>query len=109
LLDIGKWKYLAQGFLKYASIPPGVLRLDPGRIQHCINTQSLHSFLQSGNTVPTWSRKLVLMNVMQPLHWPFSSLLQWQNISLPVLFRFLHFFVIKLLKTGIQIDANLPC
>ena len=29
------------------------------------------------------------------------------NIYLPVLFYFLHFFVIKLLKKGIQIDENL--
>jgi len=28
------------------------------------------------------------------------------NIYLPVLFRFLHFFVIKLLKRGIQVDKN---
>jgi len=35
-----------QGFFKFASITPGVLRSDVGSIQQCINTPSLHSFQQ---------------------------------------------------------------
>jgi len=43
-------------------------------LQQFINIPSLNSFQQSSDIAPTW-RRLVLINVMQPLHWPVSSLL----------------------------------
>ena len=90
-----------QGFFKFASITPGVLRSDVGSIQQCINTPSLHSFQQSSSNVPSWWWWLVLMNVMRPLHWLFSSYSSEYFFNSFVFFWTI-FFVIELCWKGVS-------
>jgi len=78
---------LSSGVLKVLpQYPQRVLTLDGGGIQQC----TPNHYIRSSNTVPVWSRNCILMNVMQSLHWPFSSPLQWWSIS--YIFLLLNFW-----------------
>ena len=96
LLGIGK-KAFSSGILKVCLNTPWGFQIRcwgySTRVFNSLSVLTLHHYIRSSNLatliIPTWARRLVLMNVTQPLTFIFTTLMK---LSLPVQFYFLQFF-----------------